>query len=211
MKDTDLGLEPVEDVPPATGSLRWMIWLLAGVAVILAALAWVGLRGGGGPVDEPAFGGDFTLLAPDGSAVTRASIADRPFAIYFGFTRCPDVCPTMLASLARMRKALGPDGDGFRIVFVSVDPEHDKPAAIGEYVSLFDTPILGLTGSEAQLARIEKGFGIYVRKVPQPGGDYTVDHTAAAFLINRKGRLAGTIGHGESEKTGIEKLRLMLD
>lgn len=210
MEDTDLALEQVEDAPPAAGSLRWMIWLVAGLAAVLAVLTWLGSRDAAKPVNEPPYGGDFTLVAPRGAAVTRASIADKPFAIYFGFTRCPDVCPTTLASLARMRAALGPDGGKFRIVFVSVDPGHDKPAAIGEYVSLFETPILGLTGSEAQLARIEKGFGVYVRKVPQPGGDYTIDHTAAVFLINRKGQLAGTISHGEAEQTGIEKLRLML-
>ncbi|MCT2398434.1 SCO family protein [Novosphingobium mangrovi (ex Huang et al. 2023)] len=211
MADTDLDLEPADDAPPGTGSLRWMIWLLAGIVVILVALTWAGSRNDAGPGDEPAFGGDFTLVAPDGSAVTRADIADKPFAIYFGFTRCPDVCPTTLASLARMRKALGTDGDRFRIVFVSVDPGHDKPAAIGEYVSLFETPILGLTGSTAQLEQIEQGFGVYVKQVPQPGGDYTIDHTAAVFLIDAKGKLAGTISHGEPEKTGIEKLRLMLD
>jgi protein SCO1/2 len=209
--DIEPAVEPADDrPPPGVGALRWVAWLVAGVLALCLALLWIGNREAPGNADQPAFGGDFTLIAPDGRTVARRDIADRPFAIYFGFTRCPDVCPTALSGLARMRKALGSDGDRFRIVFVSVDPEHDSPAAIGSYVGLFDTPILGLTGTKEQLDRIEKGFHVYVRKVPQPDGDYTIDHTASVYLIDREGQLAGMIGHGESEQSGIGKLRLML-
>jgi protein SCO1/2 len=156
------------------------------------------------------YGGDFTLTAPDGSKVTRASLDGRPFAIYFGFTRCPDVCPTALSSLARQKKALGKDGEKLRVVFVSVDPGHDDPRLIGDYVSLFDTPILGLTGSEAQLKAVEKNFGVYAAKVPQPGGDYTMDHTAAVFLLNARGELVDTIGHNEPDPQAIAKMRKAL-
>ena len=162
---------------------------------------------------EPAterYGGEFTLTAPDGSKVTRASLDGKPFAIYFGFTRCPDVCPTALSSLARQKKALGKAGEKLRVVFVSVDPGHDDPKLIGEYVSLFDTPILGLTGTEAQLNAVEKNFGVYAAKVPQPGGDYTMDHTAAVFLLNAKGQLVDTIGHNEPDPQAIAKMRKAL-
>jgi protein SCO1/2 len=120
------------------------------------------------------------------------------------------VCPTALSSLARQKKALGKDGEKLRVVFVSVDPGHDDPRLIGDYVSLFDTPILGLTGSEAQLKAVEKNFGVYAAKVPQPGGDYTMDHTAAVFLLNARGELVDTIGHNEPDPQAIAKMRKAL-
>jgi protein SCO1/2 len=172
-------------------------------------------RGGTGAGDPAAgytstFGGPFTLTASDGSAVTDKTLAGKPYAIFFGFTRCPDVCPTSLARVARLRKQLGPDGMKFAIVFVSVDPGHDKPADLGNYVALFGTPILGLTGTDAQLEQIKKGYGVYSAKVPQPGGDYTIDHTAAIYLMTAKGEFSGTIDTQESDATALEKLKRLI-
>lgn len=192
---------------------RTVLWLVVGVAVLIG-LAVIHDRGH--PVGDPAhdfaqaFGGPFILTAPDGSTVTEKTLAGKPYAIFFGFTRCPDVCPTSLARMARLRKQLGPDGMKFNIVFVSVDPGHDKPADLGSYVALFDTPIIGLTGTDAQLEQIKKGYGVYSAKVPQPGGDYTIDHTAAIYLMTAKGEFAGTIDHHESDKTALEKLKRMV-
>ncbi len=112
--------------------------------------------------------------------------------------------------MARLRKQLGADGMKFNIVFVSVDPDHDRPADIGSYVDLFGTPIIGLTGSDAQLAQISKGFGVYVKKVPTEGGDYTIDHTAAIYLMTAKGEFAGTIDHHEADKVALEKLQRLI-
>lgn len=179
-------------------------------ATLLMALATLLAACTAAKPEAEKYGGDFTLTAPDGSKVTRASLDGKPFAIYFGFTRCPDVCPTALSSLARQKKALGKDGERLRVVFVSVDPGHDDPRLIGEYVSLFDTPILGLTGTEAQLKAIEENFGVYAAKVPQPGGDYTIDHTAAVFLLNAKGELVDTIGHNEPDPQAIARMRKAL-
>ena len=117
--------------------LRAGLWVAAGVSVLIA-LAVIYDRGHppGDPASQyaSAFGGPFVLTAPDGSSVTDKTLAGKPYAIFFGFTRCPDVCPTSLARMARLRKQLGPDGAKFNIVFVSVDPGHDKPADIGTHI-----------------------------------------------------------------------------
>ena len=159
---------------------------------------------------ETGAGGPFTLTAPDGKPFTLKDLGGKPFAIYFGFMRCPDVCPTKLSRLALLRGKLGADGNKFAIVFVSVDPGHDKPQAVGEYVKLFGTPIIGLTGSEEQLKPIEKAYGVYVSKVPQPGGDYTIDHSAAVLLMNGDGHLADIIGHDDPDDTALAKLKALV-
>lgn len=201
------------DRPSGLARLRWLLWLLVAVVGAFALVMAFGRR------DAPektgsdfanAFGGPFQLTAPDGSTVTDKTLAGKPYAIFFGFTRCPDVCPTSLARMARLRKQLGPDGMKFAIVFVSVDPEHDKPADLGSYVALFGTPIIGLTGTDTQLAQIKKGFGVYSAKVPQPGGGYLIDHTAAIYLMTGKGEFAGTIDHHESDATALAKLKLLV-
>lgn len=191
---------------------RWVLWLLVALAGMLALLFTLGRSGGDTLPSSYAstFGGPFELTAPDGSGVTDKTLAGKPFAIFFGFTRCPDVCPTSLSRMARLRKQLGPDGMKFNIVFVSVDPGHDKPADLGKYVDLFGTPIVGLTGTDAQLDRIKKGYGVYSAKVPQPGGDYTIDHTAAIYLMTAKGEFSGTIDFQESDQTALEKLKRLI-
>lgn len=162
------------------------------------------------PGGASSIGGPFALIAPDGSTVTDKTFAGKPFAIYFGYTRCPDVCPTSLSRMARLRKALGPAGDRLAIIFVSVDPEHDKPKAIGAYVNMFGTPIIGLTGSEAQLKVIEREYGVYVNKVPQKDGDYLVDHSAATLLFDGQGQLANIITPDQPDPEALAKLRALV-
>lgn len=207
--------EPFEPAETAdSGSPRWILWLV--VLLVVGVLAAATLTRGGSGAGESAsgytnaFGGPFSLAAPDGSTVTEKTLAGKPYAIFFGFTRCPDVCPTSLARMARLRKQLGPEGMKFNIVFVSVDPGHDKPTDLGNYVALFGTPIIGLTGTDAQLEQIKKGYGVYSAKVPQPGGDYTIDHTAAIYLMTAKGEFSGTIDTQESDATALEKLRRLI-
>lgn len=199
--------------PSRLAKIRWLLWLLVAAAGALVLILAVRQNDGAQqPAEdfEKAFGGPFQLTAPDGTVVTNETLAGKPYAIFFGFTRCPDVCPTSLARMARLRTKLGRDGMKFNIVFVSVDPEHDKPADIGSYVELFGTPIIGLTGTEAQLAQIKKGFGVYSAKVPQEGGDYLIDHTAAIYLIDAKGGFAGTIDHHENEAASLDKLKMLV-
>jgi protein SCO1/2 len=182
------------------------------LALTGACLALASCQGRKAPTPAGAngVGGPFALVAPDGSTVTDKTFAGKPFAIYFGYTRCPDVCPTSLSRMARLRKALGAAGDRLAIIFVSVDPEHDKPKAIGEYVKLFGTPIIGLTGSEAQLKTVEHEYGVYVNKVPQKNGDYLVDHSAATLLFDRQGQLADIITPDQADADALAKLRALV-
>ena len=191
------------------GAVRIILWGLVALAVI--GLAYLQLKPTRLPQPEQSYaaslGGPFTLTAADGSTVTDQSLKGRPFVLFFGFTRCPDVCPTTLARLAKLRGAMGSEGEELQIVFVSLDPEADKPADIGRYIDLFQTPIVGLTGTPEQVARIAKAYGIYYAKVPQDGGNYTIDHTATVFVMDREGRLQSTLDMKESDEAALAKLR----
>jgi protein SCO1 len=208
-----------EDDPPrgsAQGlrTLRLFLWAAVLLMAGMGLWAWLGDKPAAPAATVTTFadsvGGPFTLTAPDGSTVTEQTLAGKPFAIFFGFTRCPDVCPTSLAKMARLRKALGPDGDKFAIVFVSVDPGYDKPEDIGRYVDLFGTPIIGLTGNDEQLAQIVAAYHVFYEKVPVEGGDYTIDHTAAVYLMDRAGKLQSIIDYHEDEDTALAKLRRLV-
>lgn len=194
--------------------LRSVLWILVALATGLAMFLVASGRNVQTAFSEQdygsAFGGPFVLTDPAGKPVSNETLKGKPFAIFFGFTRCPDVCPTTLNRMALLRKQLGTDADKFNIVFVSVDPGHDQPADIGAYVSLFDTPIIGLTGTDAQIAKAVKAYHVFFAKVPQPGGDYTIDHTATVFLMGRQGQFVSTIDYQEGQDTALAKLRRLI-
>ncbi|MFV0644712.1 MAG: SCO family protein [Sphingomonadaceae bacterium] len=206
--------EVTEQQAAGLKALRLFLWLGVLLAAAIAAFAILGPGHKGGPGQAAGYagtvGGAFTLTAPDGSVVTDQSLKGTPYAIFFGFTRCPDVCPTTLARMAQLRKRMGEDGDKFRIVFVSVDPEHDSPEDIGRYVDLFGTPIIGLTGTDAQIAQIVEAYHVYYRKVPVEGGDYTIDHTAGVYLMGRDGKLQSILDHHEGIDASLAKLRRLV-
>lgn len=155
-------------------------------------------------------GGPFTLVDTKGQAVTDQTLKGKPYAIFFGFTRCPDVCPTTMSRMALLHEKLGPDADKMNIVFVSVDPEHDKPEDIASFLSMFDAPVIGLTGDPAELERMEKSFNVYVERVPLPNGDYTIDHTARILLFDRDGQFVDTMDAKEPETQAVERLRKLI-
>lgn len=193
-------------------TVRFILWLLVAAAAIGLALLLLRRPEPPAPAQEyaAAIGGPFAMSAPDGKTVTDKDLRGRPYVLFFGFTRCPDVCPTTLARLAKLRRDLGKDGDKFRIVFVSVDPDADKPADVGRYIALFGTPIVGLTGTPEQVAAIAKAYRIYYAKVPQEGGNYTVDHSATVFLMDQDGRLQSTLDMKESDEAALAKLRRLV-
>ncbi len=151
-------------------------------------------------------GGPFTLTGGDGRPFSSASLAGKPFVVFFGFTHCPDVCPTTLARLVKLRRQLGRDEDGLAILFVSVDPERDGPAEVGRYAGLFGGPVIGLTGSPAQIGQVKKQFGIFSEKVGS-GPDYSVQHTTSVLLFDRRGKFAATIAPDEGDPAALAKLR----
>ena len=130
---------------------------------------------------------DFELTDTSGRAFTRRDLLGAPTLVFFGFTHCPDVCPTTLVTLARVRQraALA----GLRVLFVSVDPQRDTPPLLGLYVHAFDPQFQGLTGDPQTIRRLAANFGVAVNRVELPGGDYTMDHTAAVFLLDREARI----------------------
>lgn len=186
-------------------------------AVTLALLAgglsyWLWPRGpgeaaSGTAVAGAAIGGPFTLVDTDNRPVTERSLLGRPTAIFFGFTFCPEVCPTTLTELTAALKALGPDADRLNVVFVSIDPERDTPAQLKLYLSNFDHRIRGFTGSPEQVARIAKAYRVYYAKVPQPGGSYTMDHSSILYLLDARGRFVRPVAYDMPLEGKIGQLR----
>ena len=191
--------------------LRLGLWLLVGlVAAGLVVFLWKGAES-----EEPSFsqtpmatiGGPFTLTASSGNPFSSTELNEKPAAVFFGFTHCPDVCPTTIARLTKLRRELGKGDDALSIVFISVDPERDTPAEVDNYMKLYDTPVIGLTGTVAQIEQVKKQFGIFSRKVEQPGGSYSVDHTATVILLDRNGQFTATLSPEEGNDVALDKLR----
>jgi protein SCO1 len=155
-------------------------------------------------------GGAFELLDRDSRPFTDKDLLGRPFAIYFGYTRCPDVCPSTLLQLAHWRRLLGADGEKLQIVFVSVDPEIDTPASVGAYADLFKASMIGLTGTPDQIAGITRTYRVVYMKVPQPSGGYNVDHSTSVFLMDGAGRFSGVLTPLDSEEEALGKLRQLV-
>lgn len=155
---------------------------------------------------EP-FGAAFALTDQKGAPITEAAFRGHPSVVFFGFTHCPEVCPTTLFELAGWLKTMGDSGKNLNAYFVTVDPERDTPEIINSYVSNFSDRITGITGDPDKVHAMAKSFGIYWKKVDTGDGDYTMDHTASVLLLNAKGEFAGTIAYGENADTAIAKLK----
>ncbi|WP_311319308.1 SCO family protein [Rhizobium sp. WSM1274] len=156
---------------------------------------------------ESAFGAAFKLTDDRGQPITEAALQGHPSLIYFGYTHCPDVCPTTLYDMAGWFKTLGPDAGGLKAYFFSVDPERDTAEIMHSYTSNFTDRITGITGDPVEMQKAVKGWRIYAKKVPTPDGDYTMDHTASVVLVDAKGNFRGTISYGEDTEVALKKIR----
>lgn len=185
-----------------------MRYILAGILVVMAAAVgfvtyeWYQARYGGEPYGEP-----FTLVDQNGAEITEAAFRGHPSAIFFGFTHCPEICPTTLFELDGWLKEIGDEGKDIRAYFVTVDPERDTADVLKNYVSNVSQRIVGVTGEPDKVHEMAKAYGIYFKKVETEGGDYTMDHTASVLLLNAKGEFAGTIAYGESPQAAVAKLK----
>jgi len=159
---------------------------IASLAIGLALMFWT--MGGVRSVASPAIGGPFQLTDQFGQAVTEKSLQGKPTLIFFGFTHCPDVCPTALFEISEVLRAMGSDADRVNTYFISVDPERDTPATMKDYLSSFDPHLRGLSGDPAAVAKVISAYRVYAKKVPMKDGDYTMDHTATIYLMDRNGR-----------------------
>ncbi len=162
------------------------------------------------PPSTLAIGGPFTLVDTHGAVVTQRDFLGKPSAIFFGYTHCPDICPTTLLDLTELMKAMGADADKLNVAFVTVDPGRDTPAQLAAYLSSFDPRIRGLTGAEAQIAAAAKAYQVYYARVPDADGGYSMDHTASVFLMNADGGFAGTMSFEEDAKTSLAKLERLV-
>ena len=165
------------------------------IATAFAASLVVGLlivfwaMGGVSKVAQPAaIGGPFQLTDQHGKAVTDKNLKGKPTLIFFGYTHCPDVCPTSLFEMSEVLRAMGKDADKVNAVFISVDPKRDTPATMKDYLSSFDPHLKGLSGDPAETAKVITSYRVYAKKVPTKDGDYTMDHTALIYLMDRDGR-----------------------
>ena len=171
--------------------LRRPLVIIAAFAVSLAVglLLMTWLMGDLRKVAAPAaIGGPFQLADQSGKVVTEKDLKGRPTLIFFGFTHCPDVCPTSLFEISEVLRAMGKDADKVNAFFVSVDPERDTQAAMKDYLSSFDPHLKGLTGNAEQVAKVLTAYRVYAKKVPLKDGDYTMDHTALVYLMDKEGR-----------------------
>jgi protein SCO1/2 len=182
--------------------------ILVGILVVMtAAVGWITFDWYRTQHMARTFGEPFTLVDHRGEVITEAAFRGQPSAVFFGFTHCPDVCPTTLFEIDGWLTELGPEGENIRAYFVSVDPERDPPEVLGRYIENVTDKVTGITGEPDKVAAMARSFGIFVRKVDLEGGDYTIDHTASILMIDSTGDFAGTIAYGENPDNALAKLR----
>ncbi|MDE5440263.1 redoxin domain-containing protein [Bradyrhizobium sp. CSA207] len=187
------------------------------IATAFAASLLVGLlimfwaMGGVSKVAQPAaIGGPFQLTDQNGKVVTDQNLKGKPTLIFFGYTHCPDVCPTSLFEISEVLRAMGKDADKVNAIFISVDPERDTQAAMKDYLSSFDPHLEGLSGDPTETAKVITSYRVYAKKVPTKDGDYTMDHTALTYLMDRDGRFVSPFNLKRSpEEAAIELKRYL--
>ncbi len=204
---------------PASGSRPRLI-LAAGLLIALMILgsgAFVALelhdnaRGVAGTVLGSAIGGPFTLIDQDGKTVTNTALEGKWLLVYFGYTHCPDACPTALNNIALALQDLGAKRSGeVRPVFISIDPARDTPKVMKDYVTAFDAPILALSGSPAAVAEAAKNYRVYYAKHPEAGGDYSMDHTSLIYVMDPKGRFTASFTGEDPPAQMAERLKKLL-
>ncbi|HEU4381325.1 MAG TPA: SCO family protein [Hyphomicrobiaceae bacterium] len=191
-------------MPTSLPPLRVVLALTA--TFVIAALAAAGTQA----QTLGSTGGSFELTDQTGKPFSSKTLVGRPYAIFFGFTHCPDVCPTTLVEISNRLAALGAEADQLRVVFVSVDFERDTPDALRAYLSSFDARIIGLSGSEAQLAEAAKGWNAHYDKFIESNGSITIVHTAHVYLMGADNRLMATLNFQEPESEQLAKLKRLL-
>ena len=181
---------------------------LAGLVLFVGAILFAAGNFSSGNTGPSAIGGPFTLTDQDGKPITDAALKGRPALVFFGYTHCPDVCPTTLFDLSEVLRVLGPDAARTMAVFITVDPERDTPAVMKDYLSSFDPHLRGLTGDEKAITAVEKEYRVYAKKVPTgKDGDYSMDHTALVYLMDKQGRFVAPFNLKRRPEESAAELR----
>ena len=201
----------------AANSRRFVLAaVLLGGLVILGAGALLALahretpRGAAGTLLASAIGGPFRLVDQNGKTVTDADLKGKWSLVYFGYTHCPDACPTALNDIEIALDQLGPKREAVRSVFITVDPERDTPEVLKDYVTSFDAAILALSGSPEEIARAAKAYRVYYAKHPEPGGDYSMDHSSVIYVMDPEGRFTASFTHQSTPEEIAERLKKLL-
>ena len=162
-------------------------------------------------VRQSGFSTPFTLISHEGAPITQEAFRDGLSAVFFGFTHCPEICPSTLNDLALMRDALGARQDKMHIFFITLDPARDIVAVLADYIPYFGSNITGITGTEESIYALARAWGIYWRKTEEKDGHYSLDHTATVFLLDQNSQLIGTIAPQENHDIAIKKLKRLID
>lgn len=178
-----------------------------GLAVCLAAV--LSLTGVPGP-PQVRVGGPFQLTDQNGRPISDADLRGKPFLVFFGFTHCPDICPTTLFEVSEVMRQLGKDADRTAALFISVDPERDTPEIMKDYLTSFDPHLRGVTGAPEKIAAVAKEYRVYYKKVPTTGDDYTMDHTAIVYLMDKNGHFVEPFNMRRTPEAAAEELRRYL-
>ncbi|WP_242662674.1 SCO family protein [Salipiger profundus] len=187
-----------------------MIGMTAMVAILVATVTvWLRLADETTLAPDDLGRGEYRLLRMDGSHFTQESLLGAPSLVFFGFTHCPDVCPTTLGDMAGWREDLGAEWERLRVFFVSVDPERDSAEILSDYVGWLPG-LTGVTGAPEETASAIRAFRVFARKVPLEGGDYTMDHSSSILMFNASGGFFGTIAYQAPHDEALGKIRGLL-
>ena len=178
------------------------------IAAVLGYLAYIQVQGTSSPMVQ--IGGDFVLASSSGGTVSSQALRGEPYAVFFGFTHCPEVCPTTLYEMSSVLSKFGDAAKDFRVFFITVDPERDTVEKMRDYIASFDPRMEALVPTMDQLPKLASDFRVYFAKVPTRDGGYTMDHTASVYLMDAQGGFAGTISFGEAPELREAKLRKLL-
>jgi protein SCO1 len=184
--------------------------VIMGAGVLLALAHRDTPRGAAGTLLASAIGGSFRLVDQNGKTVTDADLKGKWSLVYFGYTHCPDACPTALNDIAIALDQLGPKREAVRSVFITVDPERDTPEVLKAYVTSFDAAILALSGSPEEIARAAKAYRVYYAKHPEPGGDYSMDHSSVIYVMDPEGRFTASFTHQSTPEEIADRLKKLL-
>jgi protein SCO1/2 len=195
-------------------AVRIVLIVLAAVMAGLFFWLWNQVNTEATALSNEPWGVPFSLTRQDGAPITEQAFRGKPTALFFGFTNCPEICPTTVYELSGWMNKVDPGKDKLQAYFVSIDPDRDTPAALKTYLTNVTDRIVGISGDPEKVKEMARGFKVYFKKVPtdpnQPNGEYTMDHTASVFLLDRQGRFSGTITYGENPDVAEKKLENLI-
>jgi len=193
---------------PRTARLILVLSAFIAGLVLFSAVVFIVTGRSPAPIALPsAIGGPFHLVDSNSQPISDQDLKGRPYLVFFGFTHCPDVCPTTLFEVSEILRKLGPDADKTKALFVTVDPERDTAPVMKDYLSSFDPHLVGVTGEPAAIAAMLKSYRVYSKKVPLEGGNYTMDHTAIVYLMDKTGRFVSPFNVKRKPEDAVADLR----